>query len=204
MTPAAMYTHPIKAVLLDRDGTINVERADYVRSLGQFVLLPQVREAFALLADLQLPVAIVTNQSGLARGALSEQDLASIHAHLRQLAADAGLPIAGFYVCPHHPDAQCNCRKPRPGLLLQAASELGLAPSECLMIGDSVGDFLAARAAGCPVVLVRSGRQGALLPELVAQSAEDAEDVCFAEDLLQAVLWMQTTDLLTGQMALST
>lgn len=157
----------IRAILLDRDGTINVEIADYVRTLEQFELLPGVMQAFQSLASMGLPVVVVTNQAGIARGLLSEETLDSIHARLRLVALSAGLKITDILVCPHHPDAGCSCRKPKPGLLLQAAAQLNLRPKECLMVGDSRNDYLAAQAAGCQVILVRSGRQGDQLDAII-------------------------------------
>jgi D-glycero-D-manno-heptose 1,7-bisphosphate phosphatase len=177
----------IKGILLDRDGTVNVERADYVRSVEQFVLLPGVIKAFAELAVFGLPVVVVTNQSAIARGLISERDLESIHEHLSSVARKTGLELRGILVCPHHPEAGCPCRKPRPGLLLCAAAQLGIRPEECLMIGDSINDFLAARAAGAAVIMVRSGRQGGQLDALFGDPLSTSDPPPIVQGLLDAV-----------------
>jgi len=179
--------HTIKAVLLDRDGTINVERADYVRTAEQFVLLPDAEEALGRLAALRLPVAVVTNQSGIGRGVLERSAVDAIHAHLAAIADARGLEILTFAVCPHHPDEGCTCRKPKPGLLLQAAASMGVAPSECLMIGDSVSDYQAALAAGAMAILVRTGRQGSQLESLCRNAGINPDEVVIVTDLLDAV-----------------
>lgn len=136
-------------------------------------------------------VVVVTNQSGVARGRFTEADVAAVHAHLAELLAGYGARIDAFHYCPHHPEADrveyrrpCECRKPRPGLLLQAAAGLGLDLAASWMIGDRVSDLEAGAAAGCRTVLVRSGygRQvnpagldrEALRLELVAADLADA------------------------------
>ena len=176
----------IKAILLDRDGTINVERADYVRTVDQFVLLPNAEAALGKLATLQLPVAVVTNQSGIGRGLLERRAVDAIHAQLAEIAASQGVDIRLFAVCPHHPEDGCACRKPKPGLLLQAADHMGVAPSECLLIGDSISDCQAALAAGCAAILVRTGRQGAQLDSLCKNAGIAPEEVLVVADLLAA------------------
>jgi D-glycero-D-manno-heptose 1,7-bisphosphate phosphatase len=147
----------LQAILLDRDGTINVERADYVLEPGQLQLLPGAVQAMARIARWGIPVLVVTNQSGVGRGLLSEEMLLAIHTRLREELAPDGGRIDDFFVCPHHPNAGCSCRKPRPGLLVQAAVRYGLDLSQCLMIGDSATDLQAAQAAGCPALFVQSG-----------------------------------------------
>jgi D-glycero-D-manno-heptose 1,7-bisphosphate phosphatase len=150
----------LQALLLDRDGTLNVERADYVREPEALQILPGVLEALARAAQWQVPVLVLTNQSCVGRGLVAPQMLDAIHAHLRAQVEAAGGRIDGFFVCPHHPDAGCACRKPRPGLLLQAATAFGLDLGQCIFIGDSSTDLQAAHAAGCPAIYVGTGRQG--------------------------------------------
>lgn len=147
----------IRGILLDRDGTINCERADYVRSVDQLVLLPGALEALARLAALDARILVVTNQSCVGRGVITRETLDEIHRHLEDTVRAAGGRIDGFFVCPHRPDEGCDCRKPAPGLLLRAMGEHGLAPDECVMVGDSLSDAGAALAAGVPCLLVRTG-----------------------------------------------
>ena len=148
-----MNQGPRPAVFLDRDGTIN-EQMGYINHLSRFRLLPGVVEAIRLLNAQQVPVVVVTNQSGLARGYFPRTLLDEVHATMKGLLAEQGAWLDGLYVCPHHPEAKeeqyrknCNCRKPRTGLLEQAAAELNL--------------DLAGRSGGGPLVghhLRRAGR----------------------------------------------
>ena len=157
-----------QAIFLDRDGTINRERADYVKCWQEYEWLPGALEALALLAQQNIPIFIVSNQSAVGRGILDVSVLDAIHAQVRAEAASAGGRIDQFFVCPHAPAEQCRCRKPQPGLLLQAAAQYHLDLARCVFIGDSVTDLLAGAAAGCRCLLVRTGRQGETLPDLVA------------------------------------
>src|SRR5512133_3373696 len=120
------------AVFLDRDGTIN-EQMGYINHLSRFHLLPGVGGAIRSLNECGLPVVVVTNQSGLARGYFPESLLVVVHEEMHRLLALEGAYLDGLYVCPHHPEAKeeryrmaCSCRKPKTGLLEQAATEMGL------------------------------------------------------------------------------
>ncbi len=153
----------IRAIFLDRDGTINVERRDYVRATRELVLLPGALAALVRLATLDVPIFVITNQSCVGRGLLSEAQLEAINCELATTVRNAGGRIDGFYVCTHSPDEGCNCRKPRPGLLLQAMADHKLRADECIMVGDSLSDCSAADAAGCRCILVCTGLQGEML-----------------------------------------
>lgn len=148
----------IDVVLLDRDGVVNEERDDFVRRPEDWVPLPGALEAIARLVASGRRVAIVSNQSGLARGIIEPSDLAAIHDAMRSALARHGARVEGFYVCPHAPDDGCACRKPAPGLLRRAMDELGVPPERVAMVGDRPSDLDAARNAGCRSWLVRSGR----------------------------------------------
>lgn len=172
-----------QAIFLDRDGVINRERADYVKTWSEFQFLPGVLPALRRLATLPCPILVISNQSAVGRGLITAETLASIH---RQLACDvmrSGGRIDGFYVCPHHPESGCDCRKPKPGLLRRAAVEHALDLRQCIFIGDAETDLQAAQAAGCDALLVQSGRQGAYL----ASKYVDRKDVCLVSDLATAV-----------------
>ena len=143
-------------VLVDRDGTINVEHPGrYVLEPSDFVLLPGSLEGLRRLGDLGLPVAIVTNQSPVARGWIDETRLEEIHARMRS--SLEGFEFAGIYVCPHGPGDGCACRKPATGLLVRAAADLGAAPADGFLVGDKTSDIEAGERAGMTTILVRTG-----------------------------------------------
>ena len=151
------------AVFLDRDGTIN-EQMGYVNYLSRFQLLPGVARAIRSLNEAGLPVVVVTNQSGLARGYFPESLLEAVHAELHRLLAREGAHLDGLYICPHHPEAReerfrldCDCRKPRTGLLERAAAELGLDLGRSYMVGDRWSDLRCGAAVGATTVLVLTG-----------------------------------------------
>lgn len=157
------------AYLLDRDGVINRERSDYVKSWDELELLPGALEALRLMATDGWPILVITNQSAIGRGIISAEQVELIHARLQKQVAEAGGRIDAFFICPHHPDVHCDCRKPQPGLLTQAADAFALDLSMCTFIGDSLTDLQAAEHAGCRSILVRSGRQGHQIDALVAR-----------------------------------
>ncbi len=153
----------IRAVFLDRDGTINVER-NYVHRIEDFEFLPGAVAAMARLASAGIDIIVVSNQSGIARGLHSEADLAAVNAYMTAELLRHGVKVADIYVCPHHPQAAvpryrtvCACRKPSPGLLLTAMREHGIAASDAVMIGDQNSDVEAGRAAGLITYLVQTG-----------------------------------------------
>jgi D-glycero-D-manno-heptose 1,7-bisphosphate phosphatase len=157
----------MEAIFLDRDGVINRERSDYVKSWQEFEFLPGSLDALELLAQLDLPIVVITNQSVIGRGIVDRRVVDDIHDKMLSRVNSHGGRIDRVFVCPHHPNAGCECRKPRPGLLFQAQAVFHLDLSKCVFVGDSVTDFLAARAVGCRSILVQSGRQGARLDDLV-------------------------------------
>ncbi|MDN3555960.1 D-glycero-beta-D-manno-heptose 1,7-bisphosphate 7-phosphatase [Halomonas maura] len=148
-----------KLVILDRDGVINQDSDDYVKSLDEFLPYPQAIEAIARLSRAGWTVAIATNQSGIARGFYDEATLAAMHERLEALVAATGGEIAGIVHCPHGPDDDCDCRKPLPGLLERIRQDLGMASLQgAWMVGDSLRDLQAGDAVGCHSVLVRTGK----------------------------------------------
>lgn len=153
-----------KAAFIDRDGVINEER-NYVHRIEDFVLLPGVAEGLALLRDAGYRLVVVTNQAGIARGYYDQAAMDRLHDHLRAQLADAGVSLDAIYFCPHHPQGSvatlavdCDCRKPAPGMLLQAAKDLDLDLSASVLVGDKLSDIQAGRRAGVHrAVLVESG-----------------------------------------------
>jgi D-glycero-D-manno-heptose 1,7-bisphosphate phosphatase len=172
----------MRGVLLDRDGVINRERPDYVKHWDEFEFLPGALSALSHLASLDWPILVITNQSAVGRGLVALEVVADIHRHMTTAVVAAGGRIDGVFVCPHHPDAGCACRKPRPGLLQQAAAAFDLRLADCYFIGDAISDLLAAQAVGCRPVLVRSGLEGPRLP----QRLRGHDDVPLLPDLAHA------------------
>jgi len=175
------------AVFLDRDGTINVER-DYLSDPEQLELIPGAGPAIHALNDAGLPVIVVTNQSGIARGMLDTARLDRITARLDELLAAEGASVLATYHCPHHPEyaerLDCECRKPRPGMLLRAAREHGLDLERSWIVGDSLRDLSAGEAVGARGILVETGK-GAV-QSAAARKGGDAP-ACVVADLAAAV-----------------
>jgi len=151
------------AVFLDRDGTINVEK-DYLHRVEDFEFIPGAPEAIRSLNDAGFLVVVVTNQSGVARGLYSEEDVVRLHDHLRRVLQTFGAAVDAFYYCPHHPEhgtgdyaVPCTCRKPEPGMLRQAAEDLCIDLKKSWIIGDKLADVEAGQAVGCRAILVETG-----------------------------------------------
>jgi D-glycero-D-manno-heptose 1,7-bisphosphate phosphatase len=182
------------AVFLDRDGTIN-EQMGYINHLTRFHLLPGVGHAIRSLNESGLPVVVVTNQSGLARGYFPESLLTAVHDEMHRLLALEGARIDGLYICPHHPEAKeerfrlaCNCRKPKTGLLEQAASELGLDLQHSYVVGDRWSDLRCGAAVGATTILVLTGYGRGDAGYIGPGQAVQPDYV--AEDLEAAVGWI--------------
>jgi D-glycero-D-manno-heptose 1,7-bisphosphate phosphatase len=191
--------HARPAVFLDRDGTL-VEEVDYLVDPGQLRLIPGAAAAVRRLNEAGWPVVVVTNQSVIARGMASAQQLGQIHARLADLLRAEGARLDAIYYCPHHPDlgeppyrAACECRKPLPGLLRRAARELDLDLARSAMIGDGLRDLEAGRAAGCErLVLVRTGHGRA--EETKVRGAALRPSVAVCDDLAAAVVHLLSQD----------
>ncbi|HEX5432036.1 MAG TPA: D-glycero-beta-D-manno-heptose 1,7-bisphosphate 7-phosphatase [Bryobacteraceae bacterium] len=168
----------MKLVILDRDGVINADRDDYVKSPAEWIPLPGSLEALAALTDAGYEIAIASNQSGIGRGLYSDADVAAIHALLRREAGRFGARIAGFYVCPHAPLAGCDCRKPAPGLLWAIARDFDCSLDGVPFVGNTDRDIRAARAAGARPILVGPCTRG--------QFAKQTQTECYP-DLSAAV-----------------
>ncbi|GCE23433.1 D-glycero-beta-D-manno-heptose 1,7-bisphosphate 7-phosphatase [Dictyobacter kobayashii] len=145
-------------VFLDRDGVINENRMDYVKSWHEFHFLPGACEAIALLTSAGHQVVICTNQAGIATGSLTIELVEAIHRRMLCAIVQAGGRVAGVYYCPHSKQAGCTCRKPGPGLLLRASQELQLDLQGAVFVGDGLTDIQAALAAGVTPILVLTGR----------------------------------------------
>jgi len=146
-----------RLVVLDRDGVINRESSDFVKSADEWLPLPGSIEAIALLSKAGFSVAIASNQSGLARGLFDANALEEMHGKLHSLVAAAGGRIDHIAICPHGPDDDCTCRKPLPGLLRQIGEKLKVSLADVPVIGDSLRDLQAARSVHARPILVRTG-----------------------------------------------
>lgn len=183
-----------RAVFVDRDGTL-IEEIGYLDRLDRLTLFPYTVDAIRLLNRAGFVVVVVTNQAGIARGLVDESFVAVAHQFISDRLAAGGAAIDKYYYCPHHPDGtipalrrQCDCRKPRPGMLLKAAAELDLDLSRSFSIGDRLHDVQAAEAAGARGLLVRTGhgaRDAAHAPATAAAAIED--------NLIAAVSWILHT-----------
>ena len=166
------------AVLLDRDGTL-VADVPYNGDPEAVNPMPRARDALDRLRSAGVPLAVISNQSGVGRGVLTEGQVTAVNRRIEELLG----PLGPWLVCPHAPGEGCGCRKPEPGLILQAADLLGVDPARCAVVGDIGSDLEAARAVGARGVLVPTA---ATRPEEVAAAPEQAPDLDAAVDLLLA------------------
>lgn len=174
-------------VILDRDGVINEDSAAFVRTPAQWRPIPGSLQAVARLNALGWRVAVATNQSGVARGHLTESMLLAIHQHMDTELAGVGGRIDALAYCPHLPKAGCACRKPNTGLILQLEAQLARSAVGCPFIGDSLSDIQAAQRHGCLPILVRTGKG--------AQNETAARALGVTKvfaDLAEAVDWLVT------------
>lgn len=176
----------MRLVILDRDGVINRDSDEYIKSAAEFIPLPGSIEAIARLSAAGYTVAVASNQSGIGRGLFPRSALYAMHRKLRRLAQSAGGTIGKIAFCPHAPKDNCDCRKPLPGLLLRIGAYYGCPLDGVPVIGDSLRDLQAAAAVGAKPLLVRTGKGHKAEREL-AQSSIDApvfDDLSGAVDAL--------------------
>lgn len=171
-------------VILDRDGTVIVER-HYLSDPDGVELIDGAGAALRRLGDLGFGLVVVTNQSGVGRGLFSPERLEEIHARLEALLAVEGVHLAGIYSCLHHPDVGCACRKPRTGLLERAARELGFEPSRAFVVGDLASDVDLGRAVGATTVLVRTGHGSREIEAGLVRPDHVVEDLSEAAELIE-------------------
>jgi D-glycero-D-manno-heptose 1,7-bisphosphate phosphatase len=180
------------AVFLDRDGTL-IEDVGYLRHVRDVVFFPWTVDAVRALNHAGLPVVVITNQSGVARGLLTETGVEQLHRHMSAVLDAGGARIDAYYYCPHHPDGsvaaykrRCDCRKPGRGMIDQASADLGLDPARSFVVGDKWLDVGAARAAGARGILVRTG-YGASEEE---EPPPNLKADMVADNLIEAVGWI--------------
>ena len=182
-----------RAVFLDRDGTL-VHARHYPSRPEHLVLYDDIADGLRALQIAALKLVVVTNQSGIARGYLTEADLGAMHTHLRRKLAASGLHLDAIYYCPHHVDGtlpelaiRCDCRKPQPGMLRRAAAELNLDLDRSWLVGDILDDVEAGRRAGCRTILVDLGTESfppvpLRTPHYVARDTRHALDIIRARE----------------------
>jgi D-glycero-D-manno-heptose 1,7-bisphosphate phosphatase len=144
-------------IVLDRDGVINRDSESFIKSPDEWIALPGSPEAIGRLNEAGYTVIVATNQSGIGRGLLSVETLDQIHDKMSKTITNAGGHLEAIYYCPHEPDADCDCRKPKPGLLQQIIKDYGRSAAELTIIGDSMRDLEAAWAICAQSILVRTG-----------------------------------------------
>ena len=177
-----------KVVFLDRDGVINRDSPDYIKSWSEFEFLPGSLEAIKKLTVNGFSVMIITNQSVIQRKMISLKALEHIHDMMKKTVLSSGGEIKDIFFCPHLPEDECDCRKPNPGLILKAGEKHRIDLKASIMVGDSAKDIECARNAGCgTVILVKTGNGAAAVKQLKAKMIRP--DV-IVQDLLKAAHWI--------------
>ena len=148
----------MKLIILDRDGVINHDRDDFVKSADEWIPLTGSLDAIAFLTQAGYTIAVATNQSGIGRGLFTMQELSEMHQKMHKLVQQAGGQIDGICFCPHTAASQCQCRKPEPGMVLDSINRFSAKANEVYMVGDSLRDLQAIAAAGGKPILVRTGK----------------------------------------------
>lgn len=145
-------------IVLDRDGVINYDSDEYIKSPDEWIPIPGSLSAIAALKNAGHTVVVATNQSGIGRGYYTHDILADIHKKFRELLMEFQCDVDGIFYCPHQPDDHCECRKPKPGLFQQIQNQHNVDWSQAIAVGDALRDIQAAAAVGCSSALVRTGR----------------------------------------------
>jgi D-glycero-D-manno-heptose 1,7-bisphosphate phosphatase len=171
----------IKLIFLDRDGVLNENREDYVKSFNEMKILPGVKEALKILKENDYKIIVISNQSAVGRGIISEDTVKGINERLNQ---ELDGSIDDFFYCPHKPEDGCSCRKPKTKLILDAAEKYGIDPKGKWLIGDNTSDIELGKNAGCKTILVKTG----LGKNTITENKVEPDRI--AEDLLSAVKWI--------------
>lgn len=166
-----------RAIFFDRDGTLN-EEVGYLWEIEKFKWIDGAREAIKFCNECGLLTVVVTNQSGIARGFYTSREVDALHNFMQKSLSELGAHIDGFYYCPHHPDfsGECDCRKPKPGLILKACEDFKINPAQAILIGDAERDIAAAKAAGLYAGILFTGGN---LFDVVKDAAEKLFDKNF-------------------------
>lgn len=173
----------MKLIILDRDGVINHDRDDYVKSADECIPIAGSIDAIVRLNKAGFTVVIATNQAGLARGKFELEDLEAIHEKITRRVEESGGELGGIFYCPHHPDDNCKCRKPKPGLLDAIEAEFNTSVESSYFIGDSLRDLQAAVQKGCKPVLVKTGNGVRTLAQLTVPSFQTTPPIIDADQV---------------------
>jgi len=185
-----------KVVFLDRDGVINKDSENYIKSWAEFSFLPGSLDAIKVLTQKGFPIILITNQSMINRKIAPLKNLETIHFNLVETVNKNGGAILDIFYCPHKPDENCECRKPKPGLIVQAKEKYAIDLLSSVMVGDNAKDILCAKNAGCgSSVLVKSGLRQDVEPALAAENIYP-DRVC--KNLYEAAQWMIRTFSASG------
>lgn len=176
-----------RAIFLDRDGVINVNRSDYVKSWDEFVFLPRTFEALRRIAPSDFVIVVTTNQAAIARGLTTDAIVREINARMIAAVRTAGGRIDAVYFCAHHPDEKCACRKPEPGMFHFAARDFDLDLTRSILVGDAWTDISAAHTIGAQAILVLTGRGHDQYAKMLKDNISGYNVV---DDLLSAVEWI--------------
>lgn len=174
--------YKMKLVILDRDGVINQDSPDYVKAADEWIPIPGSIEAIAQLTGADYEIVIATNQSGIGRGLFNERELAEMHTKMHNLVEQAGGKITEIFYCPHKPEDECDCRKPKTGLLEAIAEKFATQLKGIPFVGDSLKDIEAARTMGCEPILVKTGKGLTTLKQL-----KTTNDILVCKNLKEAV-----------------
>lgn len=178
-----------KAIFLDRDGTLNIDYG-YVHDIDHFHFIEGSIEALKALQEMGYALVLVTNQSGIARGYFTEEEFNQLTEWMDWSLEDRGVHLDGIYYCPHHPKGvgkykkECDCRKPKPGLLLEAMADLGIDPKKSIMIGDKLDDIIAGKQANVgTTVLVQTGKE--VTEEIAVQADYVIDSIAYLPALIK-------------------
>ena len=176
-------------ILLDRDGVINEESSEYIKSPEEFIFIPGSLEAIVKLTQAEFKIVIITNQAGIGRGLFSLESLMQIHAKLTRQIEQAGGSLTDIFFCPHHPNQDCLCRKPKPGLIHQFAQtyQIDLHKTTPFFVGDSLRDIIAAQVAHCVPILVKTGNGAKTLLDNSIETKKRLSSTLVFENLAKTV-----------------
>ena len=162
----------MKLIILDRDGVINEDSDAFVKTANEWIPIAGSIEAIARLSKAGFTLVVATNQSGLGRGLFDLNALEAMHEKMQHLVSEAGGTIAGIFYCPHHPDDQCSCRKPKAGMIDAIERELNISADNAIIVGDSLRDLQAGLLKGCTPILVKTGKGEKTLATIANQHQE--------------------------------
>lgn len=176
-------TRKYKIIVLDRDGVINEDSDEYIKSPAEWHPIPGSLEAIAQLNKAGIKIVVISNQSGIARGFFTEETLTKIHKKMQAALAAIGGHIDDIFYCPHHPDDKCACRKPNPKMVLDILHKYKMRKKNILVVGDKFSDIELARNVGCDVVLVKTGKG----QETLIKHRDELKDVLILDNLSDLV-----------------